>query len=60
MKIPKKGDTTICDNHRGINLLSVSSKIFTRVIINRLYDEVNRLLRNEQAGFRRGRSTTDY
>ena len=47
-------------NHRGINILSVRSKIFTRVIINRLYDEVNRLLRSEQAGFRRGRSTTDY
>jgi len=39
--------------------LSVPSKIFTRVIINRLYDEVNRLLRSEQAGFRRGRSTTE-
>jgi len=60
VKIPKKGDTTICDNHRGINLLSVvPSKIFTRVIINWLYDEVNRLLRSGQAGFRRGRSTTE-
>ena len=59
IKIPKKGDTTQCDNYRGISLLSVPSKIFARAIINRLYDEVNIKLRQEQAGFRRGRNTTE-
>jgi len=53
VKIPKKGDLTVCDNYRGITLLSVPSKVFTRTIINRLYDEVNKQLRQEQAGFRR-------
>ena len=59
VKIPKKGDTTQCDNYRGISLLSVPSKIFTRTVINRLYDGVNKRLRQEQAGFRKGRNTTE-
>jgi len=33
--------------------------VFTRTIINRLYDEVNKQQRQEQAGFRRGRGTTE-
>ena len=44
VKIPKKGDLTVCDNYRGITLLCVPSKVFTRTIINRLYDEVNKRL----------------
>ena len=60
IKIPKKGDTTQCDNYRGISLLSVPSKIFARAIINRLYDEVNMKLRQEQAGFRRGRNVLSF
>ena len=59
VKIPKKGDLTVCDNYRSIMLLCVLSKVFTRTIINRLYDEVNKHLRQEQAGFRRGRGTTE-
>ena len=59
VKIPKKGDLTVCNNYRGITLLSVPSKVFTRTIINRLYDEVNKQLRQEQAGFRRERGTTE-
>ena len=55
----KKGDTTQCDNYRGISLLSVPSKIFKRTVINRLYDGVNKRLRQEQAGFRKGRNTTE-
>ena len=39
--------------------MSVPSKIFARAIINRLYDEVNIKLRQEQAGFRRGKNTTE-
>ena len=59
VKIPKKGDRSICDNYRGITLLSVPSKIFSRVVIQRIQDVVEEQLREEQAGFRRGRSTTE-
>ena len=59
VKIPKKGDLSVCDNYRGITLLSTPSKVFARVLINRIYDGVDAKLRKEQAGFRRGRGTTE-
>ena len=30
-----KGDGRLCDNHRGISLLTNAGKIFARVIVNR-------------------------
>lgn len=59
VKIPKKGDKSVCDNYRGITLLSVPSKIFSRAIIQRIQNGIDDKLREEQAGFRRGRSTTE-
>ena len=59
VKIPKKGDLTKCGNWRGITLTSVPSKVFGRVIIDRIRDGVDNKLRKEQAGFRRGRSTVE-
>jgi hypothetical protein len=41
IKIPKKGDIANCDNWRGITLLSVPSKVFTRVLLNRIKEHVN-------------------
>ncbi len=32
----KKGSHTICDNYRGIALLSTPSKVFTKAILNRM------------------------
>ena len=58
----KKGDRDICDNYRGISLLSVTSKIYTSIINNRLYNwaESNNKINEEQAGFRRNYSTVDH
>ena len=58
----KKGDTTKCDNYRGISLLSVVSKIFTAILNKRLYKwaEENSKICEEQAGFRKSYSTTDH
>lgn len=55
IKIKKKGDSTICDNWRGITLLSIPSKILGRIIIERISTALDKQLRKEQAGFRRGR-----
>ncbi|KAI8493068.1 hypothetical protein Bbelb_290720 [Branchiostoma belcheri] len=59
VKLPKKGDLSVCGNWRGINLLSVTGKIFCRVLLQRVRRSIDKVLREEQAGFRGGRSCTD-
>lgn len=59
VKLPKSGDLSQCDKWRGITLLSIPSKVLTRVILDRMKDAVDRELREEQAGFRKERSCTD-
>ena len=54
-----KGDKKICDNYRGISLLVVTSKIFSRIILNRIQGLLDKQLMEEQAGFRSNRSTID-
>jgi hypothetical protein len=56
IKLPKKGDTANCDNWRGITLLFVPSKFFTRVLLNRIKEHVHLRHRKEQAEFRPNRS----
>ena len=55
----KKGSRTICDNYRGIALLSIPSKVFTKAILNRLKPRAEVLLRESQCGFRSGRGCAD-
>ncbi|BHF69561.1 hypothetical protein SprV_0301260700 [Sparganum proliferum] len=43
----RNGNRRICDKHRGISLLNIAGKIFTRILLN------------GQCGFRRHRGTTD-
>jgi len=57
--LPKKGDLTECDNWRGTTLLSVPGKVFCSVLLERIRVAVDSQLRQEQAGFRRGRSCND-
>ena len=59
IQIPKKGDLSRCDNFREITLLSVPGKVLNRIILARMKDEVDKTLREEQAGFRQDRSCTD-
>ena len=56
----KKGQRLLCDNYRGISLLSVAGKILARVIINRINFHLTDLVCSEsQCGFRKGRGTVD-
>ena len=59
VKIPKKGDIAICANNRGITLLSIAGKVFCTLVLLRIRDAVDERLRENQAGFRKGRSCSD-
>jgi hypothetical protein len=56
IKLPKKGYLSNCNNWRGIALLPIASKVFSRIILNRIQDPVDKSIRKEQAGFRANRS----
>jgi hypothetical protein len=55
----KKGDLNNCANYRGITLLDGPGKVFNRIILNRMKEEVDDKLRDQQAGFCENRSCTD-
>ena len=59
VKLPKKGDLSNCNNYRGIALLSIPGKVFNRIVLERIKAAVDEKLREEQAGFRKNRSTID-
>ena len=57
----KKGDHSKVTNYRGISLLDVLSKVFSQILQNRLktWCDINDLIPEEQAGFRKEYSTVD-
>ena len=56
-----KGDINDPDDYRGITLLSCFGKLFTSILNDRLttYINLNEMMSEAQAGFRKGYSTTD-
>ena len=57
--IGKKGDTSHCSNNRGITLRSTASKLQQIIILKRLQNGLEQLLRENQCGFRQNRSCID-
>ncbi|CAF1667422.1 unnamed protein product, partial [Adineta ricciae] len=55
--IPKKGDLSNCSNYRTISLINHTGKVLLIVLMNRLKAYLDPYLSEEQAGFRRDRST---
>lgn len=55
-----KGLRNVCDNHRGISLLSIAGKILARLILNRVLKHVvDEIYPESQCGFRALRGTID-
>lgn len=59
IKLPKKGDLKECKNWRGITILNVLNKLLAQIIYERLDVYIDNNMREEQAGFRRGRGCID-
>ena len=54
---PKKGDLGLAKNYRGINT-SIAVKTYNALLCNRIEPKIENILRKNQNGFRRNRSTT--
>ena len=54
-----KGDPLECKNNRGISLLSVPGKLYGRILIERVVENSEGQVGEEQSGFRKGRSCAD-
>ena len=52
-------DLSVCDNWRGISLLDIGGKLFTKTIQSRLQDVVEEVLLDSQYGLRQGRGFVD-
>ena len=57
--LPKKGNLQQHQNYRTVSLISHPSKVMLKIIMNRSKPQVEKIIAEEQAGFRAGRSTTE-
>ena len=56
MPFPKRGDLGKTSNYRGITLFFTAAKIYNALLLNRIQPEMEKILRRNQNGFRKGRS----
>jgi hypothetical protein len=56
----KKGTRSECDNHRGISLTPVVTRLLASIILHRLTAAREAYTREQQAGFRPGRGCIDH
>ena len=57
--LPKKGNLQQCQDCRAISLISHPSKVVLKITLNRLKPQAEKVITEEQAGFKVGRSTTE-
>ena len=58
--IHKKGSQIECSNYRGISLIQVAAKVLESILARRMNSFRESHIREQQAGFRRGRSCIDH
>ena len=54
----KKGDLRIAKNYQSITLTSIAAKIYNALLCNHIEPKIGNILRKNQNGFQRNRSTT--
>ena len=55
---PKKGDLRLAKNYRSITHTSIATKIYNALLRNRIEPKIDNIIRKNQNGFRRNRSST--
>ena len=55
---PKKGDFGLAKNYRSVTFTSIAAKIYNALLRNCIVPKIDNILRKNQNGFRRNRSTT--
>ena len=58
LSFPKKSDLGLAKNYCGITLTSIAGKNYNALLLNRVDSEIEKILRKNQNGFRRNRSST--
>ena len=53
----KKGNLGLAKNYRGITLTSIAAKIYNALLRNNIKPKIENILRKNQNGFRKNRST---
>ena len=57
--LPKKGNLQQCQNYRTISFISHPSNVMLEIILKRLKPQAEKIIAEEQSGFKAGRSTTE-
>ena len=57
--LPKKSNPHQCQNYRTISLISYPSKAMLKTMLNRLKPQAEKIIAEEQTGFRADRSTKE-
>ena len=60
MALPKKGNLQQCQNYRTTSLINHTSKVTLNIVLNRLKPQTEKIIAEEQAGSRAGRSITEH
>ena len=58
LPFPKKGDLGLALNYRDITLTSIAVKNYNALLRNHIESKIDNILRKNQTGYRRNRSTT--
>ena len=60
ISLPRKGNMQQCQNYLTISFIIQLSKVMLKIILNRLKLQTEKIIAEEQAGFRAGKTSTEH